>query len=77
MRIVKNKGGIIINEDTQSNIKSDKNKLKINSFNVFGKDNISEIKSKISFQTNNKSKNSTVNLINIKMNKMDYQSENK
>ena len=73
MRLVKNKGGIIINENTQSNTKSNKNKLKINSFNVFGKDNISEIKS----QTNNKNKNSTIYLINGKINKMDYQSENK
>ena len=77
MRLVKNKGGLIINEDNQSNTKSDKNKLKINYFNAFGKDNISEIKSQISFQTNNKSKNSIVNLINGKINKMDYQSENK
>ena len=75
MRLVKNKGGIVIEEDARTNRKSENNNLKNNFINEIGKDNISEIKSQISFQTNTISKNSVVSLINGKKNKADKQSE--
>lgn len=75
MRLVKNKGGIIIKEDAQSSTKNDNKNSKNNIFNEILKENISEIKSQISFQTNTKSKYSGFSLINGKTNKMDYQTE--
>ena len=73
-RLVKNKGGIILKEDAQSNSKN----IKMNEnliFNDIGNDNISEIKSHYSYQSNLKSVNSEFTLINGKKNKNDNQSE--
>lgn len=69
MKLVKNKGGIILKEDAGSSVKS-KNKIKDYAYsNNISKDNISEIKSFKSFQTNSKSLKSTISLINGKKNK--------
>ena len=75
MRLVKNKGGIILKEDAQSNTKNNNKNSRNNIFNEISKENISEIKSQISFQTNTKSKYSDFSLINGKKNKMDCQTE--
>ena len=75
MKLIKNKGGIFLKECGQSNEKSS-NKICENKFlNDFGNDNISEIKSHNSYQTNTKSINSEFSLINGKKNKNDNQSE--
>ena len=75
MRLVKNKGGIILKEDIQSNSKNN-NKMNENLiFNEIGNDNISEINSHNSYQTNPKSINSEFSLINCNKNKNDNQSE--
>ena len=74
-KLVKNKGGIILKEDAQSNSKNN-NKINQNLiFNGIGNENISEIKSQNSYQTNPKSLNSEFSLINGKKNKNDNQSE--
>ena len=73
-RLVKNKGGIILKEDAQSNSKNIKKNENL-AFNYIGNDNISEIGSHNSYQTNPKSVNSEFSLINGKKNKNDNQSE--
>ncbi len=67
-RLIKNNGGIILKEDTQSNKQS-------NNINDISKENISEIYSQFSFGANNKGKNSKINEINGKKNKEKLPSE--
>ena len=74
MRLVKNKGGIILKEDVQSNSKNVKT-IENLVFNDIGNDNISEIKSHNSYRTNSKSVSSEFSLINGKRIKNDNQSE--
>ena len=75
MKLVKNKGGIILKEDTQTNSKNN-NLINENLlFNSIGNDNISEIKSQNSYQSNHKSIKMEFNLINVKKDKIDNQSE--
>ena len=75
MKLVKNNGGIIINEDGQSNSQIGKNSPRNLHLADFGKDNISEIKSHISFQTNPKSAKSALIFLNGKINIKNYPSE--
>ena len=74
MKLVKNNGGIILKEETQSNAQSkdikDGNNLEFD----IGKENLSEIKSQISFPSNTKSLNSAFSLINGKSIKNNLQS---
>ena len=73
MKLVKNNGGIFI--DGQSNYQSGQNIPKNLSLADFSKDNISEIKSHISFKTNVKSSKSALTFLNGKYNIKNYQSE--
>ena len=76
MKLVKNNGGIILSEEGQSTNGQSVNirdKHKIGS--EIGKDNLSEIKSQISFPTNPKSLNSVFSIINGKSTKNDLKSE--
>lgn len=75
MRLVKNKGGIFLKEDAQSNSKRNNKMIENILINSFGNDKISEIKPHNSYLTNPKSINSDFSLINTKKNKNENQSE--
>ncbi len=73
--LIKNKGGIILNEDIQNvDQRSDKNTDNF-PYIDFGNDKISEIYSQNSLETYEKSKNSDFSLFNGKGNKNDLRSE--
>ena len=75
MKLIKNNGGIILKEDLQN--KSQRTSYKLNNINGSdtSKENISEIKSHNSFNTNRKSKNSNFSFINGKKGKIYLKSE--
>lgn len=73
--LIKNKGGIILNEDIQNADQgNDKNTDNFPCID-FGNDKISEIYSQNSLETYEKSKNSNLSLFNGKSNKNDLRSE--
>ena len=73
--LVKDKGGIILNEDVQSIEGNNDRRTDNCPFMDFGNENISEICSQNSKATFEKSKNSEISLFNGKANKNDLRSE--
>lgn len=75
MRLVKNKGGIILKEDGISNVQSNNTEQDNTPFADFGKENISEIYSQNSLLTSTKSQNTKRSLFNGKSNRSELKSD--